>query len=790
MSGNNNQFEYYYAHNDPNGLMFEKGGKFHPLKEHLEQTANLAKKYASEFGAGELGYIAGLLHDLGKYADQFQRRLQNPKKERGRNHWSAGAAVLLEAYKNSAKIPALAVDGHHTGLTQIKENRGLLKDIAKKFQSEKDSFTEIDINLLVNRFRSDGIICPKLNTKSSKIYPSRDTAGEMLDNRMLFSTLVDADFIDTEAHFNRNNKGKKYRKTGIILNTEESLKYLEDSITQVKKDSKTESRINKIRDNLMQSAIAASKLQSGIFTLTAPTGCGKTLAMLRFAIEHAKVHNLKRIILVMPFLTIIEQTLNIYKNIFRPGELMDENYIIEDHCLTSIFQEKASREDNETYIIKRKLSENWDAPIILTTNVKFLESLMANKSSRCRKLHRISNSVILFDEIQALPANLAVPTLATLSRLADPKGPYKSSIVFATATQPAFDHLHEKVTQLYTAGWKPREIVSDNKEMFKITSHRITTRWEHERPVTIEELADEINNHKTVMCIVNLKRHARRLCEILKVSDNNLYHLSTNMCPLHRRKKLNQIEKRLEKNEPIRLIATQCVEAGVDIDFTVVYRAFAPLESIAQAAGRCNRNAKEAEGNFTVFEIKDDGKSVFPPGYEKGVGVLKTLLKKICGDNPDNTEIINSPEKLRQYYTLLYSQHDIGKGTNSNEKPLWTAIEAADFEEVAKLYKLIDNASANILVPYCVDTFEKLKAQISSGEPRDKGFLRKWVAEARLHSVSIFYNKNNDAFNLLEPVCFDRSKTPTVENADWFYCLDGAVYDDLLGLILDMNWLF
>jgi len=786
----------YYAHTDPAGLSIEQGGRWQRLDDHLRGTAELARQFAEAFGAGDWGDMAGLLHDLGKYADQFQRRLRNPSKENGRDHSTSGTAAILECYKHLGEKAALAVEGHHIGLQTI---RRCYKDWLREIQTnlsiieKANTYTDANFKLLLDRFQNDSLQFPVIRNgfKENILHNENTAAAAMLDVRMFFSTLVDADFLNTEAHFNGDDKTPlKYRPEGPALDAGVCIKRLKEYMNNLRLKNASSEGVQNLRDSLFTSCKKSADNPLGVFTLSAPTGTGKTLSMLAFALHHAKKHCLRRIVLVMPYLNIIEQTLKVYKILFNVEHGFPKHYILEDHSLAHQ-QEKETENDCEdiTLEIPRLLAENWDAPIVLTTSVKCLESLMANRSSSCRKLHRLANSIILFDEVQTLPPKLVVPTLATLSRLADPNGPYKCSIVFSTATQPAFDHLHDQVVNLNSYGWKPREIVTDTKQMFSNAASRIQVTWRHDQPLSQDELVNEIMSFEQVLCIVNLKRHAKDIA--LKLRDrgkDNIYHLSTNMCPAHRRNVLDNIQQRLDpkKRLPICLIATQCVEAGVDLDFPVVYRALAPLESLAQAAGRCNRHGNQPQkGQVMIIRLASDGKTEFPPGYKEGVEATEVYLNLLKNkyQSIGDMDVFNNPEILRQYYQQFYDLTGRGKGERKDEKDLWQAIEAGDFNRVADEYKLIEQDSINILVPYNKTNFGNLVQQMDNKTPRNLEIVRQWIVAARPYSISIIRPKSDKSeWNCLKPIQFSLKEEPENYNSNWFRVLPEVKYDNLTGL--------
>jgi CRISPR-associated helicase Cas3 len=591
----------------------------------------------------------------------------------------------------------------------------------------------------------------------------------MLDMRMLFSTLVDADFIETEAWFGGDVSGVPcHRKAAPCLNAPAAYalltRYIEDT---VRTTSTAATHVNDIRNILLNDCLHKAETTPGLFTLTAPTGAGKTLAMLAFALKHA-CHNprIRRIIMVIPYLSIIEQTADRYREIFDPA--FGPLYVVEHHSLAGLPAEendadkgeKADTEDDAA-INTRLLADNWDAPIIITTSVQCLESMFANRPRACRKLHRMVDSVILFDEVQTLPPPLAVPTLAALSHLSSR---YGSTIVFATATQPAFTGLHDKVREFTAAGWMPTEIVTDTASMFSMAT-RTKINW-HIGPAKkwndiADELADEPN--RQVLCIVNTKRHAAELACLLKGAvTEGLFHLSTSMCPAHRRAKLKEIRTRLETGMPCRLISTQCVEAGVDVDFPVVYRAFGPLDSIAQAAGRCNRSGK-LSGLAPVHIFVPEDSRLYPKGaYEQAASVAEALLKS-SGELD-----IHDPETFRRYYTTLY---EITGNTDISDE-FATALAAWHFPLVAEKYRLIPGVGINVLVPYDRSAYSKLLEDVQAMPY----ITSEWTRKARDHTVSVCCRKHDVMYRYLTPIKTIRGG----ESDEWFFC---EYYDkDLLGL--------
>ena len=649
------------------------------------------------------------------------------------------------------------------------------------------------------RFTADGM---KLPQTLDGLVPAVVHAADMLDVRMLFSALVDADFLETEAHFAGNARCPyRSRMDGAAIDIDGSIVALDRYLMEIR-NKHNGSPMSAAREKLFQDCLKVSSQPQGLFTLSAPTGAGKTLAMLAFALHHARTHGLRRIIVVMPFLNIIDQTAQIYRELFSEQEGFDPYTVLEHHSLADHYDTPLDDGINEQGEEKgdgaspRLLAENWDAPIILTTNVQLLESLMADRPSRCRKLHRLAQSVILCDEVQTLPPTLAVATLATLSRLSDPAGPYHTTVVFSTATQPAFDAFNQRIVPDFAArGWLPTEMVSDIQSFYAAAADRVHVQWRHNVAIPLDDLAAQLQTHEQVLCIVNLKRHAAALIASLRESGINnrrgLLHLSTNMCPVHREETLRAVRSRLELGQPVCLIATQCVEAGVDLDFPIVYRALAPLDAIAQAAGRCNRHGRGPQGQVIVFKPHDN-RALYPPGYEEAVDATESFLNYLATQkNLEVTEILGDPEQLRNYYRRFYRLTGRDSAENDEEKLLLNAIRSGNFAEVAQRYKLIKNDSIRVLTPYQPKVFTQLRDEIEQTEHFSLDFIRDWIRRASPHAINLFRPEDIDPIaSYLQPIQFSHRRTVEAWEADWFYTLPDVKYDPLLGISTEVEKLW
>ncbi len=774
----------FYAHSE-NAV-----GQCHALSEHLQCVARLASDASGAASWRAEAELAGLMHDLGKYGDLFQRRLEG--KESGLDHWSAGAVLAATDPALRAAAAALAIEGHHIGLqaatpSAIKSRLRLEKLTKNHPQGLK--LSDADFARLRIRAEADGLawVAPE-----SRIFQKpgdfEHAVAAMLDVRLLFSCLVDADYLDTDAHFRATPAGKHYREAGPALTVDTALAALDSHMAQaVRKASRSSEDVSEVRAQLWQAVEKAAIGDTGLFTLTAPTGSGKTLAMLKFALEHAKRNGLRRVVLAVPYLSIIEQTAREYRRVFCN---QPQHFVLEHHSLAGLGPEKTRGDSEEnkkddTERQRQLLSENWDAPIVLTTNVQLLESLFSNRPAACRKLHRLMESVILFDEAQSLPQPLTVPTLAALSHLS---AKYRSSVVFATATQPAFDHLDTAVKAHAVSGWKPVEIVTGHASMFD-RLRRVEVEWpQRDQHLGWSALADRLRQQTQVLCVVNLKRHAQLLTEALG-DDPNLFHLSTNLCTRHRREVLDEVRERLVKGKPCKLVSTQCVEAGVDIDFPVVYRALAPLEAIAQAAGRCNREGRTGRGSVVVFETEDDdtaGASTrdawrgrYPSfAYWQATEQTRTMLR------PSGSVDICDPAAFREYYRQLF---DLSRPEHQNPE-LKLAIDELDFPEIARLYRLIEQDAIQVVVPWSqrIDEYEALRKQAISGIDRE------WMTRAQSLAVAVYRPRQDHAvWSWLMPAKFPPRRGRGGDSDEWFVLEDNyhkdparRLYDDTLGLRL------
>lgn len=656
------------------------------LDAHLRNVAEKSRTFAEPFDLGEEAYCAGLFHDLGKYGHAFQMRLRGHGS--GINHWTAGA---FAAYQARTQAGAFAIDGHHKGIPAFAELQNLLK--AYQGEDLKQFGITETVTTLAERARVDGVAQPK----SDAFERFSKTFASALHARFLFSCLVDADFLDTEAHFKPT---VATMRTTLSLRANETLKTLLDVL-----DSKsTKGVVNRRRSELLQDCLSKAKAVPGLFTLTAPTGSGKTLASLAFALQHILTnnamlpvgdpHRFRRIIVVIPYTTVIEQTARAYHQVL--DSQFGPDYLLEHHSAVAPRPTESDRERDaeEARLHRARLAaENWDAPIIVTTSVQFFESLFSNRPGDCRKLHNIARSVVIFDEVQILPPWLVPSLLSAVNLLVKDFG---VTGVFGTATQPAFECAGSAIL----GAWRPTPITSDPGALAETMQRTRIDFAPPERQMTWTEVAAAMlqpDQPRQALCVVNTTKDARTLFELLKVSTLGVhcFHLSSRMCAAHRQHTLKEICRRLEPNvnEPCLLVSTQLIEAGVDVDFPVVWRAFGPLDSIIQSAGRCNREGRSIEAMpVYVFRPADGG---LPRGaYE--IAMKRTAA--FLAANPGVVAKLHLPETYRDYFACLY--RDLGC-ESAKQDPVYVASEELRFPDAAEACRLIGDETRGVLVPMC-----------------------------------------------------------------------------------------
>lgn len=652
----------------------------HLLIDHLREVARLARDFAAPFGLADWGYVAGLLHDLGKYRQNFQDYLRGKRFDNGieKSHKWAGAAYCMQHLTDPSaqKMIASVIAAHHGGLYNKRELQGELK--AKADAELRDTMRgRVPQDLFNFNQPAQSDLQSIGPVKKSSPIPFTE-----LLTRFLFSALVDADFQDTVGFYRRDDKNTRAGLKKDHKKPKELLELLEQKLTQFSEkpyDSRTQ--VDQIRADVSEHCKQAATKEPGCFELTVPTGGGKTLASIRFALHHAVKHGMERVIVVLPFTAIIEQTASIYAEIFGTDQVLEHHSAWdagdepEDPELKPLWSRNNRRQ--------KLLSENWDAPIIVTTSVQFLESLHAHKPSRCRKLHNIPNSVVIFDEVQTLPAHLLDITLDTLAALVQN---FKTSLVLCTATQPALG-------KRLTVDGRPRPGLEniepiipepDREKMFRALE-RVEVSWpESEARIELEDLLSQVREHERVLVIFDQRETAFRAAQTL---GPEWLHLSAIMLPGHRKQVIEDIKNTLKNTDhPCRVISTQVVEAGVDIDFPVVYRAMAGFEALAQSAGRCNREGKlEGPGRFIIFNgPKEPPKGILKQGKE----TARALRRQ--GDSN-----LNDPELFKKYFAKLYESSD------TDSKGLLKDRNKRNWRNISQKYRLIEEGGQiAIVIPW------------------------------------------------------------------------------------------
>ena len=651
MNSNDNQYKMYASDKADVYIGHKReDGKTQLLKDHLTGVMNLAEKYAQSFGAGDHARRAGILHDAGKYSRAGQRRMADPENTRKVDHSTAGAQIAIKECRNDV-CAALAIVGHHGGIP----------DCGGKFSAEGDG-------TLMGRMKKEltGEMDYSAFWKENTIARGNVLPEYVMTNpfavqfyvRMLYSCLVDADFLDTEQFMQE----KVDRKTGDDMT--ELLRKLKIHIEPWMNNPET--KINQKRCEILQTCLAAGEKEKGLYTLTVPTGGGKTVSSFAFSLTHAVKHKAERIIYVIPFTSIIDQNAEVFKSIVG-----DEN-VIEHHSGV----EYDVAEDNENSVeMKRMLAtENWDAPIIVTTAVQFFESLFSNKPSKCRKLHNIANSVIIFDEAQMLPVSYLIPCVYAIAELVKN---YNSTAVLCTATQPALNRYFKK----YDKKLSGTEIIPNVDEL-QTFFRRV--HFSQRYSISMDDLVSEMAGMRQVLCIVNTRKTAQTLYEKLK--SEGTFHLSTWMTPAHRKNTLKEIRRLLKEGKACRVISTSLIEAGVDVDFPEVWREMAGIDSILQAAGRCNRNGKYGadESEVVVFSLEEG----IPKGMKMNAAAAQIAMEK--------SEYLDDAATVRRYFESLYWM----KGDEVlDEKGIIEMCKNLRMKTIAENFRMIESDTRTIYIP-------------------------------------------------------------------------------------------
>ncbi len=644
---------------------------------HLNKVAWWTSKFAGEMfrsgseeekAAREWGYLAGLWHDLGKFSEKWQNYLKSKAdihsdEVTGRmDHSTAGAKHAVTVFPVIGHILAFAIAGHHSGLLDtISENACQ----EKRLDQCMPDLCHVPVSLLDRHQPS----------VPSSILGDLSSASMSAFSRMLFSCLVDADFLATESFMNPEQAKKRPEKAGALF--PEMLRLLEQKISSF---GPAATPVAKSRSDVYQSCVDAASASPGLFSLNVPTGGGKTLSSLAFALGHAIRHGLRRVVYVIPFTSIIEQNAAVFEDVFAPLATPQAPPVVLEHH-SNLSPEKETERS-------RLAAENWDAPLVVTTAVQFYESLHAARTSSCRKLHNIANAVVVLDEAQCLPVDYLKPCLESLRQLTTH---YRTSVVLCTATQPSVHHRHEFPIGLHGI----RAIIPD--------AGLLATELERVQVVdrgamTDSLLAAEISESSQALAIVNTRKHARKLFQLLPRGREN-FHLSALMCPQHRCAVLDEVRRRLNAGDSVRLISTQLIEAGVDVDFPLVYRSLAGLDSIAQAAGRCNRNGRIPMGKTYIFRSEHQRAETY---FRETAQVAERVLA--LHEKPLGLEAVE------KYFQLYYLSH------NPPNAPKWDTKDIGgdfkldrgsrklpmlfQFRSAAEKFRLIENEQVAVIIPF------------------------------------------------------------------------------------------
>jgi len=752
---------------------------FHPLKAHLSKVAKKAEEFADKFQAGKIAYYAGLWHDLGKYNPEFQKYLEQCQadtkagiktKRRGTPHAIYGAILADEQFSFIAPI----IYGHHSGLPDFDDLDLILEDAA----DENSKWAKIYEQIITSAEKEMDDLYPTENLEDYLERLPQDSLFADVFYRLLFSCLIDADHLDTEGHFNKNKaKSRQSCERKKISQLWSTFEGQQTVFTQDNHKKYSNPDVNSIRQEVYQACTDAANKTPGVFKLAVPTGGGKTRSSLAFALKHAVEHQLDRIIVAVPYTSIIEQTVRVYRDILGYESVLEHHSAVKAEFVSEKEDEfNQADEGAQQYQAKARLvTQNWDAPLIVTTTVQLFESLFSNRPSKCRKLHNIVNSVIILDEVQTLPIKLLQSIVNMLEELVKN---HNVSVVLCTATQPALDSISG-----YFKGFDRslmRDIIEPDRsrQMFQQLK-RVeynTVSIQQDNKWSWDGLKNNLQNRDRALVILNTRKDALKVLSLLEVKSerylktvlpeslvkrilqkSDILHLSTLLCGAHRQAVLAEVKKRLlsENSQPCLLISTQVVEAGVDLDFPTVYRAIAPLDRIIQAAGRCNREGLRSldESKVFVFELEEGS---IPKGeYKIATDRTRDLLKNLTFDFHD-------PTIFKNYFETLY------KFKSTDSEAIEKLREQHNFPEVAKKFKLIEDNSVSIVVPYNEMVKELLR------DINKQGLQRSDFRRVQPYVVSLPQREFNDAKK-------DGNIKP-LGNSDTIFVLQEGLYDAIRGI--------
>lgn len=690
----------FWAHSDRSGLPpGAPGAKWQPLAEHLANVCDLSRQLAKSARPGdthfhEMAACSGLLHDFGKYTGCFQKMIASG---RGRcQHSAHGAALAYFGSGNGAVAPkdlhvALAIAGHHAGLPDIKGGGSSLEERVKEFRQEAAA--------LVATATEDS---DRLQQFLGRPFPPLDkTVAPRFDlfTRMLFSCLVDADRLDSAGR-------------SIIQQPLHAAERLAEILAYIAciASEKPEGAVKAVRNQVLQDCLAAAEFPRNLLSLTVPTGGGKTLAAMACALKRAALlpESYRRVIVVIPYLSIIEQNAQVYEDVFGCDAVLEHHSGSFDRLVQKdddhfVPAPDSASEENYQQAAGHGETENWDSPLIVTTSVRFFESLFSNRPSDLRRVHNIARSIVILDEVQTLPRRLLAPLLAMIRELACDWG---CAFIFSTATQPAFQQPANGLRG--DPRWLPgtvQEIVRQ-PEAIRAALKRVQIEWEIEKAVAWPELAERMLSESQSLAVVNVRDHASLLFDEVAaqarergIDQGALFHLSTRMCAAHRLKVLEVIRQRLKKKLPCCVVSTQLVEAGVDLDFPIVFRGLGPLDSIFQAAGRADREGQLTEalgrpGGRVVVFLPEDHR--LPPNeYKEATGLTASLAKGalLGGDGLQ----VDSAGAIEKYFQRYYGE---GADLGEDLQKLRTMEKNFQFATLAENFEMISHRTRDVFMPY------------------------------------------------------------------------------------------
>lgn len=669
------------------------------LIDHLRETGKIAAQFSSEFGYRNLGLQLGLLHDVGKHTERFQQVLQH------KLHKIDHAVVAAECYADQANqdicdddfiylMLCNCLNAHHSIL------RGEFRDPG--FDDVYPLPDNYDLTFTDDRGKQNALSCKEeyqdildfikenhlLIPLSKQDLPDTEAmsnAEKMLFVRMMQSCLVDADYSST-AIFEDPEYAKAIEDRSLDANV--LLKQLSDYHEKLVQSTDQMNEMNRLRNKVYHDASEAGHRNIQLYTLTAPTGTAKTLAMIQFALTHAKEHGLRRIFIVLPYLSITTQNTEVYRKIFG------NEVVLEDDSMTEYPDEV------------RMYTDRWNSPIIVTTSVKFFETLQAAKASDLRRLHEITNSVVIFDEAQTLGAEFTDITIKTLSAL--PRQ-YKTTVVLSTATQPSYQYRNE------LKDFSASEIIENPDALYRDyeKAKKTDVNFSIDHEWSVEALRGVLCQYPQALCVSNTTNKALNLYKSFseKFGEEQVFYLSSRLCPEHKKTIIQEVTARLKAKMPCYLISTQCIEAGVDFDFPAGAREYASLTAISQTAGRINRNGKRQNSEMLVFRSDQNGAYDFPSDAYHNEADITYYMATGRLEKRLNT---NSLQDIQEYYRRLYSGDSIH---GCDKKPIRDAEKSCDLEGMSKAYRLIpDRNQCNVIVPYedRIDEFNTLSESLSN----------------------------------------------------------------------------